>query len=118
MSYDNDCSDPDYYNIEFREQNPEVYGDDELMQSYRNSRYNGKQNKRYSNYSRKTGKKDDSFHQDYLQWRKDHQDKIKFFRSPSGSRYNGDATTPIWPSIIIGIIVYSVLIFAIVTSCD
>ena len=32
--YDGGCSDPDYYDLEFRQQNPSIYGDDEYMQEY------------------------------------------------------------------------------------
>ena len=34
-SYDGDgYGDPDYYDLEFREQNPDIYGNDEYMQNY------------------------------------------------------------------------------------
>ena len=29
--HDGGCNDPDYYDIQFREQNPEIYGNDEVM---------------------------------------------------------------------------------------
>ena len=46
--HDGGCNDPDYYDIQFREQNPEIYGNDEVMQEYYGS------------------ENDEQFHQEYL----------------------------------------------------
>ncbi|MCR4582510.1 MAG: hypothetical protein K5764_03015 [Prevotella sp.] len=116
------CSDPDYYDIEFREQNPGVYGNDELMQSYRGTGRNQRQQRQRRSYS--TSESDRQFHQEYLKWRKAHSDKIAFFRSPSEIKRkkvtvnDGNETAYIWFCVILGLIVYPLLIFMLVQSCE
>ncbi len=152
MSNDyNGCSDPDYYDVEFREQNPEVYGNDELMQSYRGSSRRVQQPRRgragrptadderlhreYQQWKKKNpervkefqssnshyARNAAQFHSEYEQWRRDHPDKIAFFRSPSsqsGGPGNGNGPTSIWPSILVGIIVWPIIIFALIQACE
>ncbi len=121
MSNDNNgCLDPDYYDVEFREQNPEVYGNDELMQSYRGSSRRGQQPRqgrtyRPSDSAKSRSQKAAQFHSEYEQWRRNHPDKIAFFRSQSGSNSNDEF---IWPRIIIALIIWPIIIFALIQSCE
>jgi len=149
----NGCSDPDYYDVEFREQNPEVYGNDELMQSYRSSCRRGQQSRlvrahrptadderlhrEYQQWKKKNPERvklfqsthcshtrsqnDAQFHSEYEQWRRNHPDKIAFFRSPStqsGGASNVKGPASIWPNIIIGLIIWPIIIFAILQACE
>ena len=116
-------SDPDYYDLEFRQQNPEIYGNDEYMQDYYgNGRYSHPQrlSSKKHNYSRK--EKDRQFHEEYLRWRRNHPEKIAFFReksmtSPQNGSANSDSV-PLWFCIIAGLILYPLLIMAFFDSCS
>jgi len=118
----NGCSDPDYYDIEFREQNPGVYGNDELMQSYRGSGRSQRQQRQRQTHP--TSESDRQFHQEYLKWRKANKHKIASFRSPSEIKRkkvtvnNSDETAYIWICVILALIVYPLLIFMLVQSCE
>lgn len=110
----NGCSDPDYYDIEFREQNPDVYGDDDLMQSYRESRVERPRSRGYSrNYNyrgRRNLSADDEFHQEYMQWRRNNPSRLEEWRKPSiypnGHREEEGASAVLLMIIIIAIIVF------------
>ncbi len=77
----NGCSDPDYYDVEFREQNPEVYGNDELMQSYRGSSRRGQQPRR--GRAHRPTADDERLHREYQQWKKKNPERVKEFQSDS-----------------------------------
>ncbi len=115
----NGCSDPDYYDVEFREQNPEVYGNDELMQSYRGSNRRGQQ-ARQGRAHRPTAD-GDRLHQQYLQWRRDHPDKIAFFRSSSSQSDgpgNVNSPTIILPYVVLALIVWPIIIAVLIQACE
>ena len=96
--YDGGCSDPDYYDLEFRQQNPDIYGNDEYMQDYY-----GCGNRSYQRRStpkrrgRAQKKADDQFHEEYLRWRRNN---------------------PIWVNIIAALIIYPLIIMAIIDACS
>ncbi len=108
----NGCSDPDYYDVEFREQNPGVYGNDELMQAYRGRRQQNQNFRKRRETPRERINRE--FHDEYLEWRRNHPDKIKFFRSPS---HDDSFGVGFWIYIVFAIAFYVVLITAIVNSC-
>lgn len=116
-------SDPDYYDLEFRQQNPEIYGNDEYMQDYySNSRYSSQRQPTTRRQSRAQKITNDRFHEEYLQWRRNHPDKIAFFReksmtSPQNGYANSDSV-PLWLCIIVGLIVYPLIIMTLIDSCS
>ena len=99
--YDGGCNDPDYYDIQFREQNPEIYGNDEVMQEYYGS------------------ENDEQFHQEYLRWKRNHPNKIKsFHEEPKPKRPTNDPSNfDEWPNIIIFLILVSIFTFLFIKAC-
>ena len=114
--YDGDgYGDPDYYDLEFREQNPDIYGDDEYMQSFQSSRrYNIRTRKRTPSIA------DKQFHEEYLRWKRNHPERVEFFRSPSVKDINKriSKSTSIWPNIIAALIIYPIVIALIINACS
>lgn len=119
--YDGGYSDPDYYDLEFRRQNPDIYVNDEYMQDYY-----GCGNRSYQRRStpkrrgRAQKKADDQFHEEYLRWRRNNPDKIAFFREESAvsPQTNNNDGIPIWVNIIAALIIYPLIIMAIIDACS
>lgn len=121
--YDGGYSDPDYYDLEFRQQNPEIFGNDEYMQDYYgNGRYSNQRQPTARKHSRAQKKNNDQFHEEYLRWRRNHPEKIAFFREKSmTSPQNGSANSdgvPLWFCIIAALIVYPLLIMILINACS
>ena len=116
-------SDPDYYDLEFRQQNPDVYGNDEYMQDYYGSYRSVHQNRRAQrrDYSRTDA--DRQFHEEYLRYRHNHPDKIAFFREKSKLKYGTDSSTSddrilIVICIIAALIIYPLIIMTLIDACN
>ncbi len=116
--YDGGYSDPDYYDLEFRRQNPGVYGNDEYMQAYHGrSRYSqGNKSTRRS----KSRKADGEFSQEYLKWKRKHPERIAALRAksdPPRPVQRNHQSGSVWPNIIAGLIIYPLLIWLLIESC-
>lgn len=119
--YDGGCSDPDYYDLEFRQQNPSIYGDDEYMQDYYGrGGYSYQQRPSAKRRSHAQKDADDQFHEEYLRWRRNNPDKIAFFREKSAvsPQTNNNDGIPIWVNIIAALIIYPLIIMAIIDACS
>ena len=81
--YIDGCGDPDYYDLEFRLQNPEVYGNDEYMMDMYPSQ--ARQQKPASqNRRRRYTRNDSDFSPEYLQWKAMHPDRVAYFQKHAG----------------------------------
>lgn len=113
--------DPDYYDLEFRQQNPDVYGNDEYMQDYYGDgrRVQNTQRSRYGKRDYRMSEADKQFHEEYLQWKRKHPERVRFFQNPSDLSYSSpsDSQQSVWPNIIVALIVYPLVIFLLVQSC-
>ncbi len=122
--YDGGYSDPDYYDLEFRQQNPNVYGNDEYMQDYNGSGRSGRRDSgRTARRCNTRAEKDKQFHEEYLRWRRNHPEKIAFFREksvykPKGVNNNSSERVPLLISIIAALFIYPLIIMAIIDSCS
>ncbi|MBP3230367.1 MAG: hypothetical protein J6I61_10705 [Prevotella sp.] len=110
--------DPDYDDLEFRERNPNIYGNDEYMQDYygssRKNRYHKRANQTY--YDQTSA--DRQFHEEYLQWKRDHPDRVEYFKSKKHGRMNGRTQQELeWPEIIVRLIILAFFIAVMVFSC-
>ncbi|MCR4854340.1 MAG: hypothetical protein K5893_12205 [Prevotella sp.] len=117
--YGGGCGDPDYYDLEFREQNPHVYGDDEYMQAYRGTSGKGNASRSQPRQSNVPEELRKQFHEEYVAWKK-RQPKTKQTvqtirqqpqqkESPSG---------PVsWLYMLAGLAIYTFFVFAMIYSC-
>ena len=116
--YDGGCNDPDYYDIQFREQNPEVYGNDEVMQEYNGSNASVHRRKRVSSQQNDNtrSEKDEQFHQEYLRWKRNHLDKVQSFREKPKPKQPSDDPSKIveWPNIVLVLILASIVSFLLI----
>ena len=116
-------SDPDYYDLEFRQQNPDVYGNDEYMQDYYGSYKRVQQNRQTQRPDYSRTEADRQFHEEYLRYRRNHPDKIAFFREKSKVKHGTDSNTsnegiPIWMCIVGGFIIYPLIIMEFIDACS
>lgn len=86
--FDGGFSDPDYDDLEFRLSNPSVYGHDEYMQELYGPAGKACQNGQMPKGNRQN-ESDSDFSEEYLQWKRDHPDRVAFFQSKS-SKLNSD----------------------------
>lgn len=116
--YDGGCNDPDYYDIQFREQNPEVYGNDKVMQEYNGSNASVHRRKRVSSQQNDNtrSEKDEQFHQEYLRWKRNHPDKVQSFREKPKPKQPSDDPSKIveWPNIVLVLILASIVSFLLI----
>lgn len=116
--HDGGCNDPDYYDIQFREQNPEVYGNDEVMQEYNGSNASVHRRKRVSSQQNDNtrSEKDEQFHQEYLRWKRNHPDKVQSFREKPKPKQPSDDPSKIveWPNIVLVLILASIVSFLLI----
>lgn len=108
--------DPDYDDLEFRERNPNIYGNDEYMQDYygssRKNRYHKRANQTY--YDQTSA--DRQFHEEYLQWKRDHPDKVALYRKHSKIQPTSTSSSKddFWAAIIGG---FFFILFLIIACC-
>jgi hypothetical protein len=82
--YYDGCGDPDYYDLEFRQQNPDVYGYDEYMIDMYPPQT---QRKRPATPNRSRYSRNDSeFSPEYLRWKAMHPDRVEYFQKHAGER--------------------------------
>ena len=119
--YDGGCNDPDYYDIQFREQNPDVYGNDEVMQEYNGSNASVRRQRRVSRQQSDNtlSKEDEQFHQEYLRWKRNHPDKIQFFREKSKPKQASDNPSKIaeWSNIVLVLLLATIFSFFLIKCC-
>lgn len=108
--------DPDYDDLEFRERNPSVYGNDEYMQNYYGSSRKNRDNKRTNQPYYDQTSADRQFHDEYLQWKLDHPDRVEYFKSKKHGRMNGNQELD-WPEFIGRLILLAFFIAVIVYLC-
>lgn len=113
-------SDPDYYDLEFREQNPDIYGNDEYMQDYYgNGRYSKQQRPPRKKRSRAQKEADRQFHEEYLKWKREHPERIAALNENSVFNSGTDGgQTSVWPNIIAALIIYPIVILLIINACS
>ncbi|MBR5687088.1 MAG: hypothetical protein IKX36_03925 [Prevotella sp.] len=84
--YNDGCGDPDYYDLEFRLQNPDVYGNDEYMTDM----YPSQTRRQKSATQRRYTRNDSDFSPEYLQWKAMHPDRVAYFQKHAGEgQYKG-----------------------------
>lgn len=84
--YNNGSGDPDYYDLEFRLNNPDVYGNDEYMMDMYPPQTQ-RQKPATQNRSRRNGN-DEEFSPEYLQWKAMHPDRVEYFQKHAGKGQN------------------------------
>lgn len=109
-------SDPDYDDFEFREIYPEIYGDDESIEAAQPS-----QNRRVQNHPMEWTKRDEQFHQEYLKWKRSHPHRVEEIKEKipkDNPDYPGSDEPSYIIHIIIALLLYPVLIFMLIQSCN
>ena len=108
--------DPDYYDLEFREQNPSIYGHDEYMQDLDGSAGNAYQNGQTANGYNYQTKNKGQFSEEYLKWKRDHPDRVAFFQSKPYKPKTENSTAAAL-GIAIYLIILTVLAILFIDGC-
>lgn len=115
--------DPDYDDFEFREQHPEIYGDDGVMDDYYSEQRYARQNKSQRSYSGTWTTKDEQFHQEYLEWKHINHKRIEQLNTPLPKPEKEPHSSPsdesfIWVQIVFGLMIYAALVILLIQSCN
>ncbi len=113
---DGGFSDPDYDDLEFRLSNPSVYGHDEYMQDLYGPAGKACQNGQMPKGNRQN-ESDSDFSEEYLQWKRDHPDRVAFFSSKS-KKNEADPGGSVGLNFVLGILVWSLAIWIFVDACS
>lgn len=116
-------SDPDYDDFEFREQHPDIYGDDGVMDDYYGGLRRASQNKSQRSSFGTWTTKDEQFHQEYLAWKSINHKRIEQLNTPSPQPEKEPQSSPsdesfIWVQIVFGLMIYAALVILLIQSCN
>ena len=108
------CGDADYEDLDFRLQNPHVYGNDEYMHFYYSSGKRSRQDEVVRIYSRMNN--DQQFSEEYQRWKQNHPDKVALYRKHSKIQPTSTSSSKddFWAAIIGG---FFFILFLIIACC-